>query len=140
MLLERGLRLLQEISALGIPARYMGPLLVRLVPYYAQQALPFGFVVAVALVLSRMGRNREWEAMAGAGVSPARIARIMTLTATVVALATLLISGFLEPLGDDDAFAFNFGLTAVFGHLGYGVPEQQHHDDGADRDQEHESR
>lgn len=99
MLLERGLRLLQEISALGIPARYIGPLLVRLVPYYAQQALPFGFVVAVALVLSRMGRNREWEAMAGAGVSPARIARIMTLTATVVALATLLISGFLEPLG-----------------------------------------
>ncbi|MBK6802804.1 MAG: LptF/LptG family permease [Novosphingobium sp.] len=99
MLLERGLRLLQEISALGIPARYMGPLLIRLVPYYAQQALPFGFVVAVALVLARMGRNREWEAMAGAGVSPARIARIMTLTAAAVAAATLLISGFLEPLG-----------------------------------------
>ncbi len=99
MLLERGLRLLQEISALGIPGRYLGPLLIRLVPYYAQQALPFGFVVAVILVLSRMGRNREWEAMASAGISPSRIARIMALTACVVAAATLVISGFIEPLG-----------------------------------------
>lgn len=99
MLMERGLRLLQEISALGIPAWYLGPLLIRLVPYYSQQALPFGFVVAVILVLSRMGRNREWEAMAAAGVPPSRIARIMTLTAFAVAAATLVISGFLEPLG-----------------------------------------
>lgn len=99
MVMERGLRLLQEISAVGIPARYLGPLLIRLVPYYLQQALPFGFVVAVILILSRMGRNREWEAMAAAGVSPSRIARVMTLIALVVAGATLVISGFLEPLG-----------------------------------------
>lgn len=99
MLLERGLRLLQEVAALGIPARYLGGLLLRLVPYYAQQALPFGFVIAVVMVLSRMARNREWEAMAGAGVSPARIGQIMTLAALLVAAATLVISGFLEPYG-----------------------------------------
>lgn len=102
MLMERGLRLLQEFSALGLPARYLGPLLLRLIPYYAQQALPFGLVMAVLLVLSRMGRNREWEAMAAAGVSPVRIAWVMTLLAFAIAAATLLISGFLEPLGRHD--------------------------------------
>lgn len=102
MLMERGLRLLQEMSALGLPARHLGPLLLRLIPYYAQQALPFGFVLAVILVLSRMGRNREWEAMAAAGVSPVRIALVMMLLAFAIAAATLLISGFLEPLGRHD--------------------------------------
>lgn len=99
MLLERGLRLLQEMTALGLHGRFFLPLMARLLPYYLAQAIPAALVGALILVLGRMANNREWEAMAAAGVKPSRIARPMVLIAAILAALTLFVSGWLEPVG-----------------------------------------
>ena len=99
MLLERGLRLLQEMTALGLHGRFFLPLMGRLVPYYLAQAIPASLVAALILVIGRMANYREWEAMAAARVRPVRIARPMVILAAVLAALTLFVSGWLEPLG-----------------------------------------
>jgi LPS export ABC transporter permease LptG len=99
MLLERALVLLSAMAALGMASKFFWPLMVRLVPFYLMQAIPAAFAVSMVLTVQRLTADRELEVMAAAGVSPARMARPMTLVALVIALLTLVVSGWLEPVG-----------------------------------------
>jgi LPS export ABC transporter permease LptG len=99
MLLERALVLLAEMTTLGMYARFFLPLMLRLIPYYLMQAIPAAFVAALILMIGRMATDHEWETMAAAGVSPQRMVRPMMLIGLFLAAVTLVVSGWLEPVG-----------------------------------------
>lgn len=99
LLLERAQRLLQEMAGYGMNGRYFLPLLLWQVPYHLAQAIPAAFAATLIIVVARMATDHEWEAMAAAGVPPRQMARAMTALALFLAAATLLVSGWLEPVG-----------------------------------------
>jgi len=99
MMLERALRLIREMAATGADISYFLPLLVRLVPYYLDLALPAAFMVALVLLIARLDDRLELEAMLAAGVSLTRIAAPLAGLGLIVGLAGLVTGGWLEPLG-----------------------------------------
>lgn len=99
MMLERALRLIHELAASGADVGYFLPLLAQLAPYYVGLALPAGLFVALVLLVARLDDRLEIEAMLGAGLSLGRIAAPLVAAASVVALASLVAGGWLEPHG-----------------------------------------
>lgn len=99
MMLERALRLIHELVATGADAAYLGPLLLQLAPYYLNLAIPAGLFAALVLLLSRLDERLELEAMVASGRSLGRIALPLVALSSIVAGASLVIGGFLEPVG-----------------------------------------
>lgn len=106
MMLERSLRLIQEMAATGAHLRYFFPLLERLLPYYLGMALPAAFMIGLVLLVTRLAETLELEAMLASGVSLARIAAPLVGFGLVVAAAALVANGWLEPEG-------RFGFRAL---------------------------
>ena len=99
MLLERALRLTHELAGRGADISYLPALLLQLAPYYLDLALPAAFMVALMLLVARLDDRLELEAMLASGVSLGRIALPLAGFGIVVALASLVAGGWLEPLG-----------------------------------------
>lgn len=99
MMLERALRLIQELAGRGADLSYFFPILLQLVPYYLDLALPAAFMVALILLVARLDDNLELEAMLASGVSLARIAAPLAALGIAVAALGLVAGGWLEPLG-----------------------------------------
>jgi len=99
MMLERALRLIREMAATGADISYFLPLLLRLVPYYLDLALPAAFMVALILLIARLDDRLELEAMLAAGLSLTRIAVPLAGLGLLVGIASLAAAGWLEPLG-----------------------------------------
>jgi lipopolysaccharide export system permease protein len=99
MMLERALRLIQDMAATGAHLRYFFPLLERLLPYYLGMALPAAFMIALILLVTRLAETLELEAMLASRVSLARIAAPLVGFGIAVGAAALLANGWLEPAG-----------------------------------------
>lgn len=99
MMLERALRLIQEMAAAGAHISYFFPMLGQLLPYYLNLALPAAFMAALVLLISRLDERLELETLLASGLSLARIAAPLVAFGLVVAAASIAANGFLEPLG-----------------------------------------
>lgn len=99
MMLERGLRVAQEMAAAGAHLGLFLPIMAQLLPYYLGLALPVAFMVALVVMLADRDEALELEAMLASGVSLGRLALPLTAAALVVAAATLIANGWLEPRG-----------------------------------------
>ncbi len=99
MMLERALRLIQEMALLGMPVSHMPPLLAALAPTYLNLAIPAALAAALVLVTAHLATGREIEAMASHGLSLSRIARPMMAASLIVATLALVIGGWGEPVG-----------------------------------------
>ncbi|MGQ0589251.1 MAG: LptF/LptG family permease [Sphingosinicella sp.] len=99
MMLERALRLIHELAARGADLGYFLPLLLRLAPYYLDLALPAAFMVSLMLLVARLDDRLELEAMLASGLSLGRIALPLAGFGVLIALASLVAGGWLEPLG-----------------------------------------
>jgi LPS export ABC transporter permease LptG len=99
MMLERALRLVHELAGRGADLSYFLPMLGQLVPYYLDLALPAAFMVALVLLVARLDDRLELEAMLASGLSLGRIAMPLVGFGLVVAAASLVAGGWLEPLG-----------------------------------------
>ncbi|HEV2748008.1 MAG TPA: LptF/LptG family permease [Allosphingosinicella sp.] len=99
MMLERALRLIQELAAAGADIAFFLPLLAQLAPYYLNLALPVGLFAALVLLVARLDERLELEAMLASGLSFARIAAPLTAASLVVTAASLVTGGWLEPYG-----------------------------------------
>ncbi|HEY5721883.1 MAG TPA: LptF/LptG family permease [Allosphingosinicella sp.] len=99
MMLERALRLIQEMAAAGAHVSYFFPMLGQLLPYYLNLALPAAFMAALVLLISRLDERLELETLLASGLSLGRIAAPLVAAGLVVAAAGLAANGFLEPLG-----------------------------------------
>ena len=99
MMLERALRLVHELAASGADIAFFFPLLVRLVPYYLDLAIPAAFMVSLVLLVARLDDRLELEAMLASGWSLSRIAAPLVGLGVVVGLFGLATGGWLEPQG-----------------------------------------
>lgn len=99
MMLERGLRLAQEMAASGAHLGLFFPILAQLLPYYIGLALPVSFMIALVVMLSSRDEALELEAMIASGMSLSRMAAPLTIAALAVAAATLIANGYFEPKG-----------------------------------------
>jgi lipopolysaccharide export system permease protein len=97
--LERALRLIHEMAATGADFSYFLPLLVQLLPYYLDLAIPLAFMVALVLLVARLDQRLELEAMLASGLSMARIAAPLVALGMILSGFALLAGGWLEPLG-----------------------------------------
>lgn len=99
MMLERGLRVAQEMAASGAHLGLFVPIMAQLLPYYLGLALPVSFMVALVVMLADRDEALELEAMLASGVSLSRLALPLTAAALAVAAATLVANAWLEPRG-----------------------------------------
>ena len=99
MMLERSLRLIQEMAGAGADVRYLGLLLMQLAPYYLELAIPAGFMVALVLLIARLDDRLEIEAMLAMGLSMSRIVAPLVALGVVVAAGSLYAGGWLAPHG-----------------------------------------
>jgi lipopolysaccharide export system permease protein len=102
LLLERLLRIFELVSntddTIGAAAR----MLLNLIPYYLGLAIPVALFLGVLITVDRVSRTGELSASLAAGVSMFQILRPFMLIAGVLALVSLLVMGFLQPLGRYD--------------------------------------
>ena len=102
LLLERLLRIFELVSntddTIGAAAR----MLLNLIPYYLGLAIPVALFLGVLITVDRVSRTGELSASLAAGVSMFQILRPFMLIAGVLSLVSLLVMGFLQPLGRYD--------------------------------------
>ena len=89
MMLERALRLIQEMAASGADISHFLPLLAQLLPYYLDLGLPAAFMVALILLIARLDDRLELEAMMASGLSLSRIAAPLLALGLAFSLAGL---------------------------------------------------
>ena len=99
MMLDRALRLVNEMAANGAHLRFIFGLIGSLAPYYLGLALPASFMIAILTAVARLDDDLELEAMLASGVSLARIVVSLAAVGAAVGALTLLVIGFLEPYG-----------------------------------------
>lgn len=98
LLLERLIRITELVSGSGNALLSGSLLIANLIPHYLNLALPGAFLISMILTIDRLSRSGEIVALMAAGVSLYRIVRPFLAVAFVLAAASLLISGFLQPL------------------------------------------
>ena len=102
LLLERLLRIFELVSnttdTIGAAAR----MLLNLIPYYLGLAIPVALFLGVLITVDRVARTGELSASLAAGVSMFQILRPFMIVAGTLAMASILIMGFLQPLGRYD--------------------------------------
>ena len=99
MMLERAIRLINQIVIGGGEVGFFFPLMAAELPYYIGLALPASFFIAMFMVIIRMDEGSEIEAMLASGRSLARIAGPMIGLGGAFAVISLLVLGYLEPYG-----------------------------------------
>ena len=98
LLLERLIRI-ADLVAGSDTAMLTGSLLIaNLIPHYLNLALPGAFLISMILTVDRLSRSGEIVALMAAGVSLYRIVLPFVLFAAALAMASLLISGYLQPV------------------------------------------
>jgi lipopolysaccharide export system permease protein len=98
LLLERLIRI-AELVAGSDSAMLSGSILVaNLIPHYLNLALPGAFLVSMILTIDRLSRSGEIVAIMAAGVSLYRIVLPFIWLSVILAVLSLLVSGFLQPL------------------------------------------
>jgi lipopolysaccharide export system permease protein len=109
-LLDRILKIINQLAENGAHFGFLFQLTVNLVPYYLTFSLPASFFVAIFLVVARMGDGNEIDAILASGVSIPRFAAPFVVLGVVFSLLSLALFGFLQPYG---RYAYNAVLNAA---------------------------
>ncbi len=109
-LLERALRLLAQLAGANGRWGYLSELLLSLSPHYLGLTLPAAFFLALFLVFARLSDGSEIDAMLAAGLSLDRIAAPFLALGVVLAVVSLLLSGWVQPQA---RFAYRALLNAA---------------------------
>lgn len=117
LMLERALRIVNQMAALGAHMGFLPGILLGLVPYYLGMAIPTAFMIGLLMAFSRLDEDLEIEVMLTSGLSFARLMAPLVAMGALVAAASLLIGATAEPLGHyayraERAAAVEAGWTA----------------------------
>jgi len=97
LLLERVLRLLQQLSESSNRFGFVAELAANLVPHYLGLTLPAAFFIALFIVVARLNEGSEIDALLASGVSLTRIVAPYLALATVLMVISLVVFGLLQP-------------------------------------------
>jgi len=109
-LLERVLRIIDQLAENGAHFGFLLQLTVNLVPYYLTFSLPASFFVSIFIVVARLGDGNEIDALLASGVSITRLSAPFVALGVVFAIVSLILFGFLQPYG---RYAFRAVLNSA---------------------------
>ncbi|MEP5761862.1 MAG: LptF/LptG family permease [Litoreibacter sp.] len=98
LLIERLVRLTEIVSNADNPAFDAVRLMTRLLPHYLELTLPCALLLTTIMTVNRLSRNGEITAILSSGVSLYRVARPFVAASFVLAVLSLLSSGYLNPM------------------------------------------
>ena len=99
LMLERLLRIFEVLTTATDPASSATTMIVSLLPYYLGIAVPLALMLGTIITVDRFSRTSELTAALGAGISLAHMTRPFLAVAAILAVASVLIEGWLQPLG-----------------------------------------
>ena len=99
LLLERLLRIFEVVSNSTNPASDAGSMVINLLPYYLGMAVPMALLLGVTMTIDSFSRTSELTAAMGAGVSLPRMTVPFVIIAAFLAIITLFIEGYMQPVG-----------------------------------------
>ena len=98
-LLERVLRIINQLVENGAHVGFVVQLTINVAPYYLGLSLPASFFVAIFIIVARLGDGNEIDALLASGVSISRLAKPFIYLGLVFTFLSLLLFGFLQPYG-----------------------------------------
>lgn len=98
LMLERLIRITELISGSDDALMSAARMIANLLPHYLGMALPGALLIATIISVERLSRSGEVVALMSTGVSLYRFNRPFLGLAVVLALASIVISGFLQPV------------------------------------------
>lgn len=99
LLLERLLRIFEVVTTSTKPASDASNMIVSLLPYYLGIAVPMALMLGTIITVDRFSRSSELTAALGAGVSLTHMTKPFMAIAAILAVGSILIEGWLQPLG-----------------------------------------
>ncbi|MGB0906710.1 MAG: LptF/LptG family permease [Maricaulaceae bacterium] len=99
LLLERLLRIFEIVSNSSNPAGDAGSMVINLLPHYLGMAVPMALLLGVIITIDQFSRSSELTAALGAGVSLTHMTKPFMFIAAFLAVATLFIEGYMQPVG-----------------------------------------
>ncbi|WP_018147794.1 LptF/LptG family permease [Henriciella marina] len=99
LLIERLIRIVEVVADTENGALVAVSIIVNLIPHYLQLAIPAALFLAMIISIDRLSRSGELVTMLSAGLSLKHLSRPFFILAGIAAIASLIISGFLQPLG-----------------------------------------
>lgn len=99
LLLERLLRIFEIVSNSTNPAGDATSMVINLLPHYLGMAVPMALLLGVIITIDRFSRSSELTAALGAGVSLPQMTRPFMGIAAFLAVLTLFIEGYMQPVG-----------------------------------------
>jgi len=99
LLLERLLRIFEIVSNSSNPASDASSMVINLLPHYLGMAVPMALLLGIIITIDRFSRSSELTAALGAGVSLPQMTKPFMLIAAFLAVLTLFIEGYMQPVG-----------------------------------------
>ncbi len=99
LLLERLLRIFEIVSNSTNPASDATSMVINLLPHYLGMAVPMALLLGTIITIDRFSRSSELTAALGAGVSLLHLTKPFVFLATFLAILTLFIEGYMQPIG-----------------------------------------
>ena len=99
LMLERLLRIFEVLTTATDPAASATTMIISLLPYYLGIAVPLALMLGTIITVDRFSRTSELTAALGAGISLFHMTRPFLAVAAILAVASVLIEGWLQPLG-----------------------------------------
>lgn len=94
---ERLLRLFDLFSGPDDVVRYLGRMLVLLMPHYIGIVMPAAFFFAVLLTFSRLSKEQELSALLASGTSLPRLTLPVGVLAMAMACLAIVLLGYAQP-------------------------------------------
>jgi lipopolysaccharide export system permease protein len=98
-LLDRVLRIINQLAESGAHLGFVVQLTINIVPYYLSLSLPASFFIGIFLVIARLGDDNEIDAILASGISITRLAAPFFALGLVLTLISIALFGFLQPYG-----------------------------------------
>ncbi|RME98519.1 MAG: LptF/LptG family permease, partial [Alphaproteobacteria bacterium] len=98
LLLDKMLKLFDFVINEGGPVSVVWRMLGNLLPQYFSLAIPLGLFLGVMMAFRRLAMNSELDAIISAGISHPRLLRVPILIACLASVATITLSGFVQPI------------------------------------------
>ncbi|MGX0876083.1 lipopolysaccharide export system permease protein [Roseovarius sp. MBR-154] len=98
LMLERLIRIADLIAGSDNALEAGARMIANLMPHYLGMALPGALLIATIIATERLSRSGEMVALLSTGVSLRRVARPLVLLGLFLAIASIVNSGFLQPL------------------------------------------
>lgn len=98
LLMERLIRLADILSGSDNVVTTAARLISNLLPHYLELALPGALLITIIISMNRFSQSREITVLMATGMSLWRIARAYMIFGAALALLSLLLSGWLQPL------------------------------------------